>query len=311
MARHKKKQEDVTISFHFLERRIKDPSGDFETKPFTEAEFDGLYQKLKKLEKLDLNDSLTKESVRYRTLVPTESCEQFDGAFISGIYEGAYSGHEYKNTVKGKIPADSISLRKFFFLLYLSDDGRIYIGSQYLGNFGGYMAIKNTVIGSLPDSHNIFSNTFRVNNTYFSDYIAKEVEVTVATTPKDIVHRTQLSTTVALSYKKSAKDDDFSKKVNDNILSKSSGSAIEIKKAIASAVSNDVIQIRDEDIEDCKVFAYKGKNKKVIHLFDGSNFATRFHMDIKLEANGHPKYNEVKDKSLEILREQIIGKLNA
>src|SRR5688572_7219133 len=71
-------------------------------------------------------------------------------------------GHSYRNSSKGEISADSINQRRFHFLLYLAESGRVYIGTQYLGNFGAYEPLRRTIIELFSGSQAIHSHTFRV-----------------------------------------------------------------------------------------------------------------------------------------------------
>jgi len=120
------KREAVTVSFHYLTRQREDDEGAIETTPISESEFTRLVDDLGSIGSVDLNDEKIKDQVRLKKIVPVENVESISNRLCFGLYRAAYWGHAYDNTAVGKIPADSISLRPFYFLLYLSKDGRLF-----------------------------------------------------------------------------------------------------------------------------------------------------------------------------------------
>lgn len=130
----RRKREAVSVSFHYLTKETKDTKGAIDCQPFSEQEFAALCDCILKLQPLDLTDEKIKDQMRLKNMVPLELPEPINDRSLFGVYRASYWGHAYENTERGMIPADSLSLRPFFYLLYLSESGRIYIGSQYLTN---------------------------------------------------------------------------------------------------------------------------------------------------------------------------------
>lgn len=131
----KSKFEEVSVSFHYLDRY--DIKNDREI-PITTEEFKDITNGFKSLSMVKEIDKDYELLIKSKSRVKVLKCEDvIVDLSICGLYEAGYWGHEYRNLSVGKITADSLNLRPFFFLLYLSKSGKIYIASQYLGNYGG------------------------------------------------------------------------------------------------------------------------------------------------------------------------------
>ena len=112
------RNEHVSVSFHRLVKERRLPDGEVHVESFSEADFKALGRSLENFPSVDIKDPLTQEKLRYKTLVKINSVEIVDSRTIFGRFESPYSGHAYDNSEKGKIPANSISLRPFFFIIY-------------------------------------------------------------------------------------------------------------------------------------------------------------------------------------------------
>jgi hypothetical protein len=132
------KHEAVSVSFHYLRRTAKQDNGTYLGVPFSKDDFGQLFTSLQSKPTINLNDPKSADKVRFKQDVPLEQIFRVDERTIFGLFKAAYWGHAYENTAKGTIPADSISLRPFHFLLYRSEAGEIFLAAQYLGLFGGY-----------------------------------------------------------------------------------------------------------------------------------------------------------------------------
>ena len=132
MARRRKKEE-VSVSFHYLFREMENRAGEVDQKGFSQSEFDNLVQNLLDFPQVDLSEEDVIDRLIFKRFVPIEKVTKINSRTAFGVFRSAYSGHAYDNSEKGKISADSVSLRPFHFLIYLSDTGRIYLAAQYLG----------------------------------------------------------------------------------------------------------------------------------------------------------------------------------
>ncbi|MCE4225352.1 hypothetical protein HCU64_16470 [Methylobacterium sp. C25] len=125
----KKKKEAVSVSFHYLSRSKESDKGDVIHTAFTSDNFNLLEDNMKKQTPIDFRDQKSVDRLRFRSEIILLNIKRENPRTIIGTFKNPYSGHAFENTHKGKIPADSVSLRPFHFLIYLSDEGRIYIAS--------------------------------------------------------------------------------------------------------------------------------------------------------------------------------------
>lgn len=305
----KHKNEEVSISFHYLKREKDSDTEKKEELAFTKDEFEGIHQGLLDIKKLDVTEDEIMDELRFRKLAKIEKIEKTDNRTVTGIYKASYWGHSYENSLKGIIPADSLNLRPFFFMLYLSESGRIYLASQYLGNYGGYTAIKNSVISKLANKHGVVSCSFNIGNLNIESAISKEVEITYSRKSKHITGKNIFGKTGALSFRKENKNDGFESIINDKFLSLRSKPHNEIRKHISSLLKeSNLMEINDDEIENCKVIALINGSRKVIQLLEGNNYATRFPVNILMNDDGHPVYETLKQEATKLLVNEIISR---
>ena len=302
------KNEEVSVSFHYL---IREEQSETETNkiPMTELEFEEIHNGLLEAQVCDIEDEETNSKVRWRRLAPIESVERLGSRYIAGVYKASYWGHAYENVELGTIPAESLNLRPFFFLLYLSESGRVYIASQYLGNFGGYTAIKNTIISTLSDRANVKSHSFNLGNANLERAEAREVEIFYSKQAESIVNPNTIGRVGAITFRKQHKDDGFERTVSHKLLSKIDQPRREIRKALSELLrSNELMELQDEEIQGCRVVAVVKGKKKTIYLLDESNFASRFALQVPLTDKGHPEYEPLKEEVVELLKHQIFSR---
>ncbi|ODU68718.1 MAG: hypothetical protein ABT11_15405 [Novosphingobium sp. SCN 66-18] len=276
--------------------------------PFTDEQFKAFCAKLIAQPDIDLNDDATCKYLKTTINAPVEKCEQVDDRTVFGRFRSLYSGHAYDNTDVGEIPDSSVSLRPFFFLVYLSESGRIYVGSQYLGQFGGYGGLSRTLREMLPDG--VVSHSFRHDATSYSGARPKEVRVNFSRKPAEITDTPKFGQRGAMSFKQnSSKDEEFNTTVSTKILAKLGQSDAILRKAVAYMLSgNELLDIRDDDIEDCTVVATVNGKNRTINVIEAGHFATRFPLEIEDYIKGHPDRAKSKAAMLKLLETQIIEK---
>ena len=305
----RKSSETVSASFHFLIRRAKDKKGNEYDVPFSEEEFGGLCGSIKSRPKTDLKNKKVVDRLKLGLDVPLEKMEVINGRTVFGVFRAPYTGHAYDNSARGTIPADSVSLRQFHYLLYFADSGRIYVGCQYLGQFGGYQVLAKALRGLLPDHSSIQSRTFRLDATHYQNAKAKEVKVEFARKPKSIVAKNLFGTGGVITFKKGDKNDNFELEVQNRLFPYIGKTPSAVKKALAKLLSdNDLLDVSDDDIEDCTVLANVDGKMKTIYMIDGGNFATKFPLEVPLKDDGHPGYDQTKDAMLNLLKEAVISR---
>ena len=304
----KPRAEVVSASFHYLERYTSPHLHDRDRRPFSQAELGQLFKALQQKPAIDLHDEKSADRLRYRQDCDIIEIQMLDSRTIVGTFKGSYWGHAFDNTAKGHIPADSISLRPFHFLLYLSDSGRIYLCVQYIGNFGGYQQFERT-IKSLIDDDYIETRSFIVGGGHYKDAVAKEVHLKFSSKPKSINADNLFGTQAAVVFKKISKDDGFEGVVSKKLLSVQGKDTALIKKAIADLANESaLLDVNDEDVEDCTVIAQVNGKRRTIHIFDNAGFATKMPIAVKIDPEGHPYAEETWAAMIELLSNRVISK---
>lgn len=304
----KRKREEATCSFHYLLRERREEGTAPQTLPFSQEDFDALCAQLLSQKDLDLSDDETCARLKLAINAPVEKCEMIDERTLFGRFRSLYSGHAYDNTDVGEIPDSSVSLRPFFFIAYLSESGRIYVGSQYLGQFGGYGGLFRTLRLFLPET--VVSHSFRHDGTAYKDAKPKEVRVNFSRKPNEITGSTKFGQRGAMTFKRSSnKDEEFNTTVTTKILAKLGQSDAQLKKAVADMLAgNEMLALRDDDIEDCTVIATVNGKNRTINVIEAGHFATRFPLDIAEYVKGHPDRAKSKAAMMKLLKDQIISR---
>ena len=304
-----KKNEAVTATFHYFVRTRDGSNGDRTIVPFTQSDFDVLISKIENCAPLDMSDPKIADRVRFRFVAPLGQIQRVDGRTAFGTFKSGYWGHAYENTAKGTIPAESISLRPFAYTLYLSEAGEIYVGSQYLGLFGGYQALSNTLQDLLGNPKSIVSHSIRMGAAAYKDARPIAINVQISNKGKTAAHRGGIGSRTAVVFKKASRDDGFEAEVAQRVYPALDQGQAAVRHAVAQMMNDsDLISVEDSDIEDATIVAMIGKKRKIIHLIEAGDVATRFNLDVDLNADGHPDLKQTRDVMLSILRKEIIGR---
>ena len=303
-----KKNEAVTVSFHYLSRTVEVEGAEPREHPFTIDDFSALFSRLASKPQIDVSDEASANRLRFRQDVPIDRVVRIDDRTIFGTYRASYWGHAYENTERGTIPADSISLRPFHFVLYLSRSGRIYLGSQYLGLFGGYLAIQRTISSLLGGPGEITSRSFRLSGAAYRGASPREVKVTFANKSHSIASGNQFGNSGVVVFKKTGKTDGFEDTVTRRLFPFLGRPISEIKRAVAELTNeSQLIAVQDRDIEDCSIVAIMDGKRRNIPLIEKDSFATRFPLNVPLNADGHPEFDPTRVAMTTILRDEIIA----
>lgn len=306
MPKHNK-EDLVTASFHFAQREVKKEGHETEIVAFTQAEFDSLCDKILNQPAPDLTDLEQFNAIKFGRIVPFKDTKRVDQRCLFGVYENSYWGHSYRNSDKGDISADSINQRKFHFLLYLSDSGRIYIASQYLGHFGGYTSLSKTIKSYLDKHSEIEFHSFRQDEIDLRDAVAKEVKVSISSKNKKISSDNFFSSGSMVAVRKRSADDGFEEEVRKSLFSLRKSPIEKKKQALAEMMRKSLIDVSDADIENCTIVASIDGRDHVIYLLGSYDFASRFLLNVAINFDGHPKYEETFKAMYGILEHQIIA----
>jgi hypothetical protein len=307
----KPKKESVSTSFHYLLRE-NNKGAEPPFLPFTQADFDELLASIENQPEPDLDDPLTFDQVRFGTLIPFREFMRKDERCAFAKFKAPYSGHSFDNSEKGKIAADSVNQRTFNFLLYLSDNGRIYVGAQYLGNYGGWLPLSLALKRMLGEPSKIASSSFRNELIYLDGAAPKEIQVTIHRQPEKLAADPSLAPRTMVSLQREEKGDEFEEDARANFLPLlGQGRAKITERLVEDLKKNGLMEISDEEIESCVLIADVNGREKRFYFLDQINVATRFPIDVALDDDGHPLTDPVRERMYALLAEQIIAKLAA
>ena len=305
----RRKHEAVTVSFHYFRREQRQDDGELKIIPFSEDEFGSLVTTLQRLGPLDLSDEAVRDRLRFRNMAPIETVQAIDARTAFGLYRGSYWGHAFDNTDRGKIPADSINLRQFYFLLYLSEKGSIYLGVQYLGQYGSYTALKNTMLDFLADRRSVVAHSFRLDSAAFQKVEPKEIRVQVSRKPENIARDNVFAEGAVIAFKPSERGQAFGAEVKRRLFPVLGTTKSKIQHAVAGIINESkLIDVNDEDIQDCTIIGEVNGKRKTIYMLGQSAFASQFLLEVGFNEDGHPLPEPTKKAMIKVLSEQIISR---
>lgn len=232
---------------------------------------------------------------------------------IFGRFRTSYWGHAFDNTEKGKIGAESMNIRPFFFVLYLSARGKLYIGCQYLGQYGGYQALCRSICRLLDKrGTSLTAHSFRVGASYYKNAIPKEIRVTLARKSSSISSDNKIIRKGYVAFRQERGDTEFAPVVSRRLLSVFDRDAGTIRRAVANLINEtELLDVADEDIENCSVVASVDGRRKTLYMFDNDDFATRFPISVPLDADRHPVAAPTKKEIMALLSREIISRSEA
>ncbi|MBB4444102.1 MULTISPECIES: hypothetical protein [Rhizobium] len=302
-----KKNEEVSASYHYLLRLRKNEKKQAIVIPFSPADFDALFAKMKAQKPFDLTSEADIDRLRFREEAPLENIERANSRTITGTFKASYWGHAFDNTHKGRISSQSVNLRPFHFVLYLSESGRIYIGAQYLGQYGGYDYLRKTIVDMLPEGKEVTSNSIMLGASYYRNAEPREIRVNIANKASSIAGRSRLGGKMMVAFTRASKTDPLVNRVKTSIIPFFGRGQSEIKHAVAGLINqSDVIAINDEDVIDCTVVADMNGKTTTIHMFENGFRATRVTLDVRVDDEGHPQNAETCNEILNTLNDHVI-----
>ena len=307
----KDRKENVSISFHYITRFKKDDNGDASEVPLTQVEFEHLYTELSNLKELDYKNKANAQlqhQLLTQRFVPIIELEKFDDVYISGIHLKPYSGHEIENIDFGKIGKNSINLRRFFFLLYLSKSGRIYLGSQALGNYSGYVAFRDTLNGMFENKKGLAVLSVHSTGYLAKGAVVKEAQLDYSRKSSEAAKNNVLGKKGVLVLKDG--DPNFSDEIKASIMPFINKDLKAMRKGISDVVSNNTLfSMNDDDLDECRLVVLNNGYTRTIRLMDKSGWSTQFDTGIETNAvTGHPDYVPLKKAALDILDNEIVSK---
>lgn len=308
MARGKR-NEKVTTTFHFLMRVKKDGEKSVPV-PISLNEFTAAMAELMAMPPVDTSTQAAVDKIRFAPTAPVQNVQKIDNNLYFGKYKAVYSGHAYENTARGLIPHDSASLRTFSFLVYRSHaSGRIYVATQYLGQFGDYVGLARTIKDSFANKKGLESHSIRSVSNSFQQVKAKEVVVDYMRQPDKISKSNAFGKRATVVIKSTGDGTEFQEEARKRLFGLLGGPIEAVKKEVAKILKEDqLISISDADIINCTVLADVNGAEKRYYFINDNSFATHFNLGVSPGLDGHPDEDQVKKQMLALLQNEIIAK---
>lgn len=280
----------ASVSFHFIQRE-RGIGDNAQVRPITLEEFTALCENIESQPWPDADDIETKERLKSGTLIPLRNFSQLNERTAIGTFQTSYTGHAFHNTEKGKISADSLNQREFLYILYLSEDGRVFVGAQYLGNYGGYEALRWGITRHLRSREGIRSYSFR-RETYDPRLIKpKAIKVNISPRVRDDEDNVLTKRRVIVLERDGVGDEAFEDAARDQFLPIMNSDDPQKKETLIRLLSdNDLMSAADEDVSNCVMLAEVDGAEKRLHVIGDGMFATRFHLNVPYNIDGHPEF---------------------
>lgn len=302
------KVELVSVSFHYFLKQKK-VGKERQPIPFEAADFQYLCNRIEKYRNPDIKNDSELDAIRYGNSVILEDTQVIDSRTIFGRFRNGYWGHSFFNTSKGDIPVNSVNLRPFYYLLYFSDSGRIYLACQYLGQYGGYIPLKTTIRQMTKSPSMIEEHSLRVDALNVNKANVKEIRVSISKKSKDIAKPNRLIDVGMYAIRTSGWDSASEERARKSFFGILGDKSDKKKKEIAKFFSSgELLDINDEDIDDCSIVVRQNGKDRVIYLFDQLQKATKFPIDVQINSDGHPVKTQTKEAMLKLLDDQVLSK---
>ena len=310
MAKRVNKNQ-ISVSFHLLVKQLPnedDPQQPFEA-PFSREDFARLLMRLR-AEPINVRDPEVIRRIKLGTDLPFSNFQEPDLGLYFGNFEGAYYGQKYRNNVHGEISADSLNLRPFNYLVTLLRDGTILVGVTYNGQFGDYDGIRKCFSYILRGNHIVSSRTIRNLATELGEGEPVSIKVTYRRSGGRPERRSLFNRTFDIGIRNSEFGEGFDDYVRD-IANRARGD-VEARRRIISEIVNEseMIQVEDSDVVGCTAIVRENKRTRTVYILGENNFATKFPLNVNVNADGVPDYDQVRDQAIQVMRQHVIPLLN-
>jgi len=306
------KNNIITTSFHYSIKTAKneaDPANPIES-GFTQREFQRVVNRITDPTPLNERDVTVIEQIKAGTDLPFGEHELVDGYLHFGRFDGAYYGQQFRNNILGIISADSLNLRPFHYLITLLRDGKILVGVTYHGQFGDYEGISKCLMHILRGNYTIASRTLRSLSGEIGNGVPVELKLTYRR-PDDRPERQHLfGRSGVIAIRNTEFGADFADQVSE-VAAQVRGDVRRRKQVLADIVNNgELLELNDDDIIGCTAVVRENGRTRTIYLLGENNFATKFLLDVQVDADGVPQQDQVRDEMVRVLREKIMPMMN-
>lgn len=298
----------VTLCFHYF-LGFKKSFESNEEYLFTKEDLIIIFDGLNKLRNLNVKDTAFRDKLIYRELISIQDLKLVDEETIVGVYKQTYLGQAFENEDFGKIKADSINLRAFFFSIHIPPSGKIYLTSQFLGSSGGFSALRRVISNLFPDKSLRF---YSINTSFdnLSSINVRDTHITLNSKGKNIDSKNLNQRVAAISIPRSPDDLNLDENVKKDVLPFRKSDPQRAKEAIVKYFGSSLLSFNADDIEACSmIVTTDGKRTFSISLFDDDVGASRILADVKLDEDGNPDFGILEKIAMEILETKILGKI--
>ncbi|VXC90662.1 hypothetical protein [Sphingomonas sp. 8AM] len=294
-----------TASYHYLVKRTRG-APDSDEVGFTEAEFKRLVTRLHDITPIDFENEEEIRRIKVGENIPLLAITKISDTRYFGRYEGAYYGQEYRNTKFGTIDADSLNLRTFHYIVDLRRDGRIVLGTQYLGNYGDYEGL-NYFLSKILQSQEfvVRSKSFTSLRYELGAGTPVELKVTLRRKGAKAGSASLFSKTGVFAVKRTEYGEGFDSDVA-GLAPKIKGSLEDRKAAIAQVISQgDIMSVDEDDIAGCTVLMRQDNHSYTVYLLGENSSSTRFPISVQVPKNGLLDYDRVCTEMTRLLDEIV------
>lgn len=306
----RRRRDFASVSFHFLQREEGSGGDNPRVQAISEDEFNALCDGVQNQPWPDTEDEATKEQLRNGLLVPFRGFERINERIAIGTFQTSYSGHAFHNTEKGKISATSLNQREFLYLLYLSEQGKVFIAAQYLGNYGGYESLRWGLTRHLRTRSGIKSYSFR-RETYDPAIIrTKSIRVNISQKVRDDQDNVLTKKRVIVLERDGIHDEAFEDAARDQFIPIMNSDDPQKNEALAQLLGhNNLMSAADEDVVNCVMIVDIDGKEKRLQVLGDNHFATRFSLNVPYNEDGHPEFAPTVRAMQAALMQQIIEPL--
>lgn len=185
----------------------------------------------------------------------------------------------------------------------------MYIATQYLGQFGDYSGLRNTIERAFTNRKGVESRSFRNDSTAFEKVNAEEIVIEYLKPGSNAGAANNFGNISTIVLKKSGDGTQFAAATRKRLFSIFKSPKDTIKAEVAKILKEDqLISVSDKDILNCTVLAEVDGSKTKYYFINDSNRATHFELSVGLDEHGHPAPEQLKSVMREILKNRILKK---
>lgn len=305
----KHRSEYISVAFHYLIKDKQDPEnrGERLIQGFTREDFDNILRRIRNIQPLNENDEGVVARIKSGQDLPFSEYNEIEPGLHFGSFDAAYYGQQYRNNRHGVITADSLNLRKFYYLLTMLNDGRILIGVTYNGQFGDYEGFRRCMGHLLKGRHVTRSRTITSIRSTLGRGTPTEIKLYYRKAADRDERRPLFSSTGVIAIRATDYGDGFDEQVR-NLAAQAVGDTRQKKRAIAALASQgDTIELDEDDIVGCQAIVREHGLTRTVYFIGENDFSTRFPLAVDIDlASGLPNGQQVRDEIRRVLRGEVM-----